>query len=169
MKFGRIPLDEANGAILAHSLHTRAGTIKKGRALGAHEIAKLREAKFTSVIAARLDADDVGEDDAAARVARAMAGNSVRVAEPFTGRCNVFAEANGIAELDVAALSALNRIDEALTIATVTPFDRVETGQMLATIKVIPFAVSDATVAKAVALASGGLLSVARFNASGPG
>ena len=58
---------------------------------------------------------------------------------------------------------ALNRIDEALTIATVAPFERVEAGQMLATVKVIPFAAPEATVAKAVAMAEGGLVSVAPF------
>ena len=163
MKFGRIGIDEAEGAILAHSLQTRAGIIKKGRPLDTRDVARLREAKYTSVLAARLGDDDVAEDAAAAVVARAIAGTGVRVAEPFTGRCNLFAEANGIARLDVAVLHALNRIDEALTIATVAPYERVEAGQMLATIKVIPFAVPEPVVAKAVALAEGGLVSVAPF------
>ena len=69
-------------------------------------------------MAARLGDDDVPEDDAAAVVARAIAGTGVRVAEPFTGRCNLYAEAAGVVALDAGTLHAINRIDEALTIAT---------------------------------------------------
>lgn len=163
MKFGTISLDDALGAILAHSLQTRAGIIKKGRPLNAVDIEKLRAAGFIEIMAARLGSGDVPEDDAAAAVAQAIAGSRVRVAEPFTGRCNLYAEVPGIASLEVGALQAINRIDEALTIATLAPFERVEAGQMLATVKVIPFAVAEATVAQAVVLAEGGLVSVAPF------
>lgn len=163
MKFGPIAIDTAVGAILAHALQARGGLIKKGRPLAPDDVARLKAAGHTTILAARLDPDDVGEDEAAARVGRALAGTVVRVAEPFTGRCNLYAEAAGIVSLDVGTLMLINRIDEALTIATVAPFDRVEAGQMLATVKVIPFAVSAATVARAAMLAEGGLISVAPF------
>jgi molybdenum cofactor cytidylyltransferase len=163
MKFGTLKIEDALGAILAHSLQTRAGIIKKGRPLAEADIEKLRDAGFRTVMAARLEAGDVGEDEAAAAVARALGGGGVRVAEPFTGRCNIYAEVAGVVTLEVAALDAINRIDEALTIATLTPFERVEAGQMLATVKVIPFAVAAATVARAVELARGGLVCVAAF------
>ncbi len=163
MKFGTIPTDEALGAILAHSLQTRVGIIKKGRPLNAGDIEKLKAAGFDSVMAARLGDDDVPEDDAAAVVARAIAGTGVRVAEPFTGRCNLYAEAAGVVQLETSTLHAINRIDEALTIATVPPFERVEAGQMLATVKIIPFAVAEPTVANAVTLSEGGLVSVSPF------
>ena len=165
MNFGTISIDDAEGAILAHSLQTRAGIIKKGRPLGTADIEKLRAAGFEKVMAARLGDDDVSEDDAAAVVARAIAGTQVRVAEPFTGRCNLYAAHAGVVTLEVSTLQAINRLDEALTIATLPPFERVEAGQMLATVKVIPFAVAEPTVAKAVALSEGGLVSVAPFTA----
>ncbi|CAN0250590.1 unnamed protein product, partial [Phaeothamnion confervicola] len=163
MKFGKMPTGEAEGAILAHSLQTRAGIIKKGRPLNSTDIEKLKAAGFTEVMAARLGEGDVGEDNAAAVVAGAIAGRSVRVAEPFTGRCNIYAELAGIAMLEAGTLDAINQLDEALTVATVPPYERVEAGQMLATVKVIPFAVAQATVSNAVALAKGGLVSVAPF------
>jgi molybdenum cofactor cytidylyltransferase len=165
MKFGRIDIDQAEGAILAHSLQAKGGILKKGRVLSAADIDALRAAGHESVVAARLGEDDVPEDDAAAVVARAIAGTCVRVAEPFTGRCNLYAEVAGIVTIDACVLTRINRIDEALTIATVMPFDRVTAGQMLATVKVIPFAAPEPTVAKAVALAEGGLVSVAPFKA----
>lgn len=170
MKFGRIPLGEAQGAILAHSLTTRAGVIKKGRRLGADEIARLGAAGHTHVVAARLEAGDVGEDEAARRVAEAAAGAGMRRAAPFTGRANLFAARDGIAVIDAAAVARLNALDEGLTIATVAPFERVTAGQMLATVKVITFALPEASVAAGEAIAraaahgaGGGLVGVAAF------
>ena len=167
MKFSRIPIADAHGAVLAHSIATPKGTLKKGRVVGALEIARMRDAGVTDVMAARLEPGDVGEDIAAARVAHAAAGGGVREAAAFTGRANLFAARPGLAVLDAGAIAAINAIDEGLTIATVPPFERVATGQMLATVKIITFAVPEAAVGKAEAIArnaaakSGGLVSVA--------
>ena len=163
MKFATIPVDDAAGAILAHSLQGRSGIIKKGRVLAADDVASLKAAGVAYVMAARLDGSDVPEDEAASTVAQAIAGDAVRVAQPFTGRCNLYAAAKGVLALDTSALDALNRLDEALTVATLAPFERVEPGQMIATIKVIPFAVAKPVVAEAARLAAGGLVSVAPF------
>ncbi len=147
MKFGRFPIAEAGGAILAHSLSTASGTIKKGRTLGEAEITRLAAAGYSTVVAARLEPGDVGEDSAAARIAAAVAGSGTRQAAPFTGRANLFAASDGLAVIDAEAVAALNAIDEGLTIATVAPFERVTAGQMLATVKVITFALPEAAVA----------------------
>jgi molybdenum cofactor cytidylyltransferase len=157
MKFGRIPVSGALGALLAHSLQTRSGILKKGRKLTADDVARLSEAGLSEVVAARLEPRDIGEDEAAARVAQAIAGAMVRVAEPFTGRSNLFAAAPGLALIDAGRIDAVNRIDEALTVATLPAFERVAAGEMLATVKIITFAVSEATVASARRVAEGGV------------
>jgi molybdenum cofactor cytidylyltransferase len=162
MKFGRIPVSGAIGAILAHSLQTRSGPLKKGRKLTEEDVARLGDAGLTEIVAARLEPGDVGEDEAAGRIAQAIAGAKVRVAEPFTGRSNLFAVAPGLALIDAERIDAVNRIDEALTVATLPAFERVAAGEMLATVKIITFAVSEATVASARRLAEGGV-SVAPF------
>ncbi|MEM8971780.1 MAG: molybdopterin-binding/glycosyltransferase family 2 protein [Pseudomonadota bacterium] len=165
MKFGPIDIDEAEGAILAHSANTPDGKIKKGRQLSREDIAKLKRANVSTVITACLDADDIREDEAAAAIADAVIGPGVRVAEAFTGRANVFATADGILQVDRDALIALNRIDEGLTVATLPPYERVTAGQMVATIKIIPFAVSQATLSTALeqCQASAPLVSIAHF------
>ena len=71
MKFGDTPIDEAEGAILAHSVRLEKAVLKKGRVLSADDIDVLRQAGRTSVVAARLEAGDVGEDAAAAALAAA--------------------------------------------------------------------------------------------------
>ncbi|NOU08381.1 MAG: NTP transferase domain-containing protein [Hyphomicrobiaceae bacterium] len=159
MRFDTLALDAALGAILAHSLATPEGTIKKGRPLTARDLELLRAAGIVNVLAGRLDADEVGEDCAAAAVALQISGSHTTVAAPFTGRANIYSAAAGLAQIDAAAVARLNGIDEAVTIATVTPFERVQKGQMLATVKIIPFAVPGAAMAALVA--AGGAKAVA--------
>ncbi len=165
MKFGSLPIDESEGAILAHSASTPDGRIKKGRQLSTADIAALKRANITTVIAAKLSADDVIEDEAAARIAAALTGDGVRVAEAFTGRANVYAEVDGVFGLDRDRLIALNRIDEGLTVASLPAYQRVKAGQMIATIKIITFALDRGIVDGAVKIARSGqpLLHVAAF------
>jgi molybdenum cofactor cytidylyltransferase len=161
MKFARIPLSEAAGAILGHSLHLAGGMMKKGRKLGAEDVARLRAAGHTEVVAAVLESDDVGEDDAAAQVAAAVAGAGVRAAPATTGRCNLHADAAGLASVRVELVDRLNAIDESVTVATVPPFAVLAAGDMVATVKIIPFAARREVVDACRAL--GPMVGVARF------
>jgi molybdenum cofactor cytidylyltransferase len=165
MRFGMIPLQDAEGAILAHSVKTPSGALKKGRVLSGDDIARLREAGIEEVMAARFEPGDVPEDQAADRTARAAAGDNIEVAAAFTGRANLFAKVHGLAVIDQTKLLELNRLHEGLTIATVAAFEKVTPGQMAATIKVITFSVPEEAVAHAEALlaSNGGLVSIAPF------
>ncbi len=142
MKFGEIPVAEAEGAILAHSVKHKTGIFKKGRVLAGADIALLRESSVAQVFAARLSDDDVPEDKAAATVAKAIAGEGTVIQEPFTGRANLHARHRGLVVLDQERVRAFNRVHESLTLATSAPFEIVEDRQMVATVKVIPFAVA---------------------------
>ncbi len=142
MRFGDTPLDQAAGAVLAHHLKLGGRVFKKGRVLTADDVAALRGAGLTSVVAARLDAGDVGEDEAANRIARLLAGAGISVAPAFTGRANLFAETAGLCRVDRATVDRLNAIDEAITLATLEPDSVVAAKQMVGTVKIIPFAVA---------------------------
>jgi molybdenum cofactor cytidylyltransferase len=142
MKFGDMPLAEAEGAILAHSVRLAGRSLKKGRVLAADDIAALRSAGRTSVVAARIEPGDVHEDAAANALAAALKGKHVRAAAAFTGRANLFAEVAGVVDYDLAQLDRFNLVDEAVTLALVPRFDAVEAGQMIGTLKIIPFAVA---------------------------
>ena len=165
MIFDRMPVADAEGAILAHSVRTPSGMFKKGRQLSAEDIAILIKSDLDTVVAARLEAGDVPEDEAATRIARAAQGPGTAFAAAFTGRCNLFAEARGLAVVDPDLLDALNMLDEAITIATLPAYEPVEAKQMVATVKIIPFAASASAVAEAERLASdrGPLVRVATF------
>ena len=142
MIFASIPISDAAGAILAH----RVGTFRKGRVLSPDDVAVLAAAGVREVTAARLEASDMAEDEAASRIAKSCAGQDIRIGAAFTGRANLYATEAGLALIDAAKVDALNALDESITLATVTPFARVAARQMLATIKIIPFAAPRAQV-----------------------
>lgn len=157
MRFGPVPLAEAEGAILAHSATLPSGRLKKGAVLGAREIEKLGRAGWREVIVARLGPGDLGEDPAAARIAEAVAGPGLRVAGAATGRVNLYAEARGIVGVDRAAVDRLNRLDPMITLATVPEWQRLDDGGMAATVKIIAYGVAEAAVAEAEAAGLGAL------------
>ena len=156
MIFGRLSLDAAEGAVLAHSIRTPRMTLKKGAVLGAGDLAGLRAAGYTDVVAARLEAGDVPEDEAASAVAAAAAGPGTRLKPAFTGRRSIYAEARGIAVIDRERVDRLNAIDEGLTLSTVPPYHVVEARQMVATVKVNPLSVPAAVIEAGVALVGEG-------------
>lgn len=155
MFFGRVPPDQAEGGVLAHRVQAGERVFGKGHRLSAADCAAILAAGVGSVTIARLEAGDVDEDQAAAALAAAVAGAGVRVAEAFTGRANLFAEHAGILSVDRARIDAFNCIDEALTIATLPAFRRVEAGEMIGTVKIIPFAVPEAINRSGLAVLAG--------------
>ncbi|MEE8443850.1 MAG: 4-diphosphocytidyl-2C-methyl-D-erythritol kinase, partial [Alphaproteobacteria bacterium] len=165
MKFGETPLGDAAGAILAHGLSVNGKRLKKGRVLSDADIESLRGTGVKTVVVARPEAGDIGEDDAAGRVAGAAAGDHLSASAPFTGRVNLFAGAHGLAVYDPALLDRLNRIDEAITIAALPACHAVEARQMVATIKIIPFAVPETALDAVISAIrqAGGLFRVAPF------
>ena len=167
MKFMRMPLAEAEGALLAHSLRTPQGAFKKGRLLSREDTVALRVAGIEKVVAARLDAGDMSEDAAATQVAGAARGEGVSFNTAFTGRCNLYAEARGLVVVDRGRIDQINLLDESLTIATLAHCDVVMPKQMVATVKVIPFSVPGRVIEAAteVALHPAPLINIAPFTA----
>jgi molybdenum cofactor cytidylyltransferase len=164
MQFGSVPIAEAEGAILAHSRRLNGRLLRKGYVLGAADIDALSAAGVREIVVARLEGDDIAENDAAHRIATLCTGAGAVAHAPFTGRVNLFAATRGLAVIDAGRVDALNAIDESITVATLAPFAPVEERQMLATIKIIPFAVPKAALEAAEKiLAAGPVVSVKPF------
>jgi molybdenum cofactor cytidylyltransferase len=164
MKFGEVPLDDAVGAILAHAVRIDGFALKKGEVLTPERRCDLARAGVTSVVAARLEQGDVDEDEAARRLAERLTGAHTLSATAFTGRVNVYAATAGLVVVDARAVDAINAIDEAITVATLPPFRAVAKGDMIATVKIIPFAADRGTLEAALAtLGASAAVSVAPF------
>lgn len=151
MKFGPVSPEDALGATAVHSIRQGDLVLKKGTLIGPAEVTALNAAGVKEIVVSRLEPGDVSEDQAAADIAAASAGPGLRVDYAFTGRCNLFADSAGVLVVDEDAINRLNRIDEAVTIATLSAYKPVVEGEMIATVKIIPFAVPGSARDKAVA------------------
>jgi len=158
MRFGPVPLGEAEGAILAHALMIGDGRrLSKGTVLGPEHLAQLAAAGIAEVVVARLEDGDAGEDDAARDIAAPMASETVRAAAADTGRGNLYATANGLFVADRAKVDAINALDPGITFATIDDMQEVVAGRMVATVKIIPYAIPRKAVEQAAALAGGAI------------
>ena len=162
MEFGDIPTAEAAGAILAHSIRAEGIVFKKGRVLSDEDVTALTAAGVDRIMGARLGPGDIAEDDAATRIARAVAGDNLSISAAFTGRVNLFATERGVAVVD-RRIEDLNMIDESITVATVPEWELVVPKQMVATIKIIPFSapLEHVEACEAIADAAGQTIRVA--------
>ena len=170
MRFGPVPVDEALGAVAAHGVQARGPggdgfVLRKGDAVTAEAVAALARAGVSTVVVARLDPDDIGENAAAHRLAEAVAGPNLWIDRAFTGRANLFAAVAGVLKVDVDAVDRVNAVDERLTLATLPAFRSVTKGEMVGTVKVIPFAIDGRVLASAVAAAPGAALAVSPYRA----
>src|SRR3954468_5387010 len=153
MKFGALPPRDADGLVAVLFIRKGGFTLKKGTLIGKSQIAALEEAKISEIVVAQLEPGDVSEDIAAAEIAAAVAGEGVRVDRAFTGRANLFAEEAGVLVVSKPGVDALNDVDPAITFATLNAYAPVVAGKMIATVKIIPFAVSGDARDKAIAAA----------------
>src|ERR1700761_8565057 len=131
MKFGAVPPEAAVGATAVHTIRQDGLVLKKGTLIGAAEAAALQAAGIKDVVVARLEPGDVSEDEAAAEIANAVAGEGVHVDRAFTGRANLFAQNAGVLVVDKATIDKLNRVDEAITFATLPAYKPVVAGEMI--------------------------------------
>ncbi|MCS6877407.1 MAG: molybdopterin-binding protein, partial [Geminicoccaceae bacterium] len=154
MRFGPVPIAEAEGGILAHRLIAGDLVLDKGDRLDRARLARLAEQGIEKVVVALLEPGDVGEDEAAARLAALLSGPGIRADPAFTGRVNLFATASGVLEVDAARVDRLNAIDERVTLATLPRFAAVRAEEMIATVKIIPFAVPETVLAECLRVAA---------------
>jgi molybdenum cofactor cytidylyltransferase len=163
MKFGAVPVDEAEGCVAVHSIRQSGLVLKKGTLIGKAEIAALKAASIAEIVVARIEPGDVSEDAAAAEIAAAVAGEGVHVERAFTGRANLFAKTAGVLVVDKDATDRLNQVDESITFATLPAYKPVVAGEMIATVKIIPFAVAEQARDAALAAAARPLVRIAPY------
>jgi molybdenum cofactor cytidylyltransferase len=161
VKFGPVKVDKAVGAVLAHSVQAGSKRLRKGLILTGAHVDTLRAAGVSRITVARLDPGDIPENTAAALLAAALVPDpdavGLRLVAPFTGRVNILAKGPGVVSLNVAALERFNKVHPMITIATVPPFQQMVAGAMVATIKIISYAVPGKDVTRAAAAAPGAL------------
>lgn len=141
--FDEYPVDQAEGVILAHTTRFGEFFFKKGRLLTSEDILRMQMVGICSVLGARLDSSDIGEDKAAGEVAKTIAGGFLELGRPHTGRCNLLATADGLVVIEREIVDSINLFSSAITVGTLQPWSVVRRGDVVATVKIIPFAIPD--------------------------
>jgi molybdenum cofactor cytidylyltransferase len=152
MKFGQFAIDDAKGLLLAHSLRLAGVELSKGHVLDVSDLARLKIAGLEVVTGARLENDDISENDAASMLSVAARADSLRFSEATTGRVNVYSTVKGVFVAHKAVIDRFNSIDPAITVACLADHSRVNAGDLVATFKIIPLAVPASTIQKACIL-----------------
>jgi molybdenum cofactor cytidylyltransferase len=156
MKFAPVPLPDAKGKILGHNIADANGRrlLRKGKPLTDEDLEKLRALGRRSVYVAEMEPDDVDENTAARRVADAVYGTGLQSTGASSGRVNLLAREHGILRVDVERLAQINDRD-GITLATLATHSPVHPRQIVATIKIIPYAVQESIIRAAEGIARG--------------
>ncbi|MFK7997151.1 MAG: NTP transferase domain-containing protein [Granulosicoccus sp.] len=150
MIFDKLDIHHCEGSYLAHSLLTAEGRIAKGTCITAAIVRQLVNSGTSEVLVAKLQEGDVHENEAALSIARHLQGTGVTLSTPRTGRVNLLASIEGLCHFDAGTIIAANAIDEGITIATLPENRWIARGRMIATIKIIPYAVKNENVLKVI-------------------
>ncbi len=143
---GRRAPARLDGAVLARDLKVGDARWSKGRRLSAADLAALGQAaRGDPVTVLIMEPGELHEDDAAIRLARAVAGPNLAVRGPNQSRLDLVASADGVVHVRIADLERLNRLDP-LEVFTVFDGQIVSAGDLVASVKVAPHVVDSAVV-----------------------
>jgi len=154
MWFGELPVSECVGCLLAHSQVIGSGRVSKGTVLDESLIQQFCDNGYEVLTVARIDTDDIEENSAARMLAEVVSGAGTRLEKAHTGRVNIFATTDGLLDYDRASIVELNSVRPDITLAVVAPDQWVLAGRMIASVKIIPYAVPAADIKRAVAAAT---------------
>jgi len=136
------------GSVLTRDLTVKGERWEKGRRLSADDLRALAAEEagppFTVLLA---ESGELHEDEAALRLAKAIAGPNLDVRGPNQSRLDLVAAVAGVVNIRVAELERINRLDP-LEVFTVYDGQIVERGDLVASVKVAPHLV-DAMVVEA--------------------
>ena len=141
MWFGKLPIEQCAGCVLAHSVGTGKQRITKGTLLDDDLIRQLIDNDVSHLVVARCDDNDVTENDAASQIAVAAIQGAVgvRADKAHTGRMNIYASCDGLLSYRSESVVAANSVSEDITLSVLAPNQWVLTGRMIASAKIIPF------------------------------
>jgi molybdopterin biosynthesis enzyme len=154
MKFAPVPLSHARGKILGHNIADENGRrlLRKGKPLAEEDLEKLRALGRTSVYVAEMEPDDVDENRAARRIAESICGPGLHIPGVASGRANLLSEEMGILRIDVERLIRINECN-GITLSTLATHSPVHPRQIVATVKIIPYAVPESVLRMAETIA----------------
>ena len=154
-----VPVGEAVGLRLAHDLtqiipgRFKGRLFRKGHVVTEEDIPKLLDIGKAHIYVLELGEGDLHEDDAALRLAKALAGDGVVFGDPAEGKVTLRAERTGLAAVDEAFVRSVNEIGD-IALATVRRDTVLKPGERIAAVRAIPLVIEERKIAEAEALAA---------------
>jgi hypothetical protein len=164
----KIKLEDAVGTRLAHDLtEIRPGEFKgaafrKGHTVCEGDLCRMQKMVKNHLYAIEMEEDEIHEDEAAAILAEALAGDGIDWKdEPREGKIKMLAAIDGLLSVNTAALAAFNMVDEVMC-ATLHNHTLVKNGDLVAATRAIPLIMKRAPIERAAVIArqNGAVLSV---------
>ena len=153
---GKRPPARLAGSVLARDLTVSGVRWPKGRRLSGDDLLALAAAEPDGPVTVLIpEPGELHEDAAAVRLAAAVGGSGLVVRGPAQSRLDLLAESAGVANVRIAELERLNRIDP-LEVFTVFDGQVVEAGDLVASVKVAPHLVDASVVDEGARLADFG-------------
>ena len=131
MKFATQEAQRSAGWHLAQAVVLEGRRLRKGTLLSETNACALGSQRIQVY---QLDPEDLSEDAAAKMLQSSVFSPSLTLSEAKTGRVNALAEEAGLLVVDTAGVCAFNSAGEALTLATLPDLQRVEAGDLVATL-----------------------------------
>jgi len=164
----KIKLQDAVGMKLAHDIteirpeEFKGVAFHKGHTVCNDDLCRLQKLGKNHLYLIDMEEDEIHEDEAAAILAGALAGERVVWKnEPREGKIKLLAERDGLFSVNTAALAAFNMVDEVMC-ATLHNHTLVKEGALVAATRAIPLIMKRAPIERAAAIAgqNGAMLSV---------
>lgn len=149
----KIKLDEAVGMTLAHDVTKvipgkfKGPAFRRGHVIQEKDIPELLQIGKEHVYVMELGAEEIHEEEAALRIARAIAGSGIEFTEAREGRVDLKAKMVGLLKVDVSLLTEINSLGE-ITIATLHNNSVCQAGTIVAGTKVTPLIINEDKVRK---------------------
>jgi hypothetical protein len=140
--------EEIDGRVLVHDL---GPDLRKGTVLGARHLDRLRQVGEIHVV--QLDSGDLHEDEAARRLAHAIAGPGLEPKPPVQSQARIIARNRGLFRVQADLVDAINALGY-ISVFTLMDGQAVDAGEEVAGCKVTPVAVPGALIEQAEGLSS---------------
>ena len=143
-----IPVEDAVGMILCQDITKIVPTEFKGRAfrkghlIVASDVPELLKLGKEHIYVWEPKADEIHEEEAALRIARATVGPNIEFSETYEGKSTFKATVRGLFSVNVDLVNQINDI-EYVTLATLPNNFPVEAGRQLAGTRVIPLMIEE--------------------------
>ncbi len=146
-----IPVQEAVGMVLCHDITQiipgcfKGPAFRKGHIVREDDIPRLLSMGKENIYAWEMQSGLLHEDEAAVRIARAVAGEGLSLSEPKEGKVNLMAERDGLLKIDVEALFGVNEVEQ-VVLATLHSNRSVARGRVVAGTRIIPLVIDEGVI-----------------------